>query len=39
MSYGRTTMIYPGQSTSVSQKENAPEGDPDCGGKMEWRKM
>jgi hypothetical protein len=24
---------------SVSQEENAPEGDPDCVGKIEWRKM
>ena len=29
----------PGEFFSVSQKENAPEGDPDCVGKMEWRKM
>jgi len=38
-SYGRMTMIYPGESSSVSQEESAPEGDPDCVGKMEWRKM
>jgi hypothetical protein len=24
---------------SVSQEESTPEGDPDCVGKMEWRKM
>jgi hypothetical protein len=23
----------------VSQEKSAPEGDPDCVGKMEWRKM
>jgi len=34
MSYARMMMIYP-----VSQEENAPEGDPDCVEKMEWRKM
>jgi len=28
-------MIYPGESSSVSQKERAPEGDPGCVGKME----
>ena len=39
MSYARMTMIYPGESSSASQKENAPEGDPGCVGKMEWRKM
>jgi len=38
MSYARTTMIYPGESSSVSQKESAPEGDPGYVGKMEWRK-
>jgi len=27
MSYARTTMIYPGESSSVSQEEIAPEGD------------
>ena len=36
MSYGRTTMIYPGQSSLVSREESAPEGDPGCVGKMEW---
>jgi len=39
MSYGRMTMIYPGESSSVSQEESAPEGDPGRVGKMEWRKM
>ena len=39
MSYTRMTMIYPGESSSVSQDESAPEGDPGCAGKMEWRKM
>ena len=39
MSYARATMIYPGESSSVTQEESAPEGDPDCAGKMEWRKM
>ena len=33
MSYGRTTMIYPGESSSVSHEESAPEGDPGCVGK------
>jgi hypothetical protein len=37
MSYARM-MIYPGEF-SVSQEENAPERDPDCIGKIEWRKM
>jgi hypothetical protein len=32
-------MIYPGEFFSVSQEESAPEEDPDCVGKMEWRKM
>jgi len=31
-------IIYPGEFFSVSQEENAPEGDLDCVGK-EWRKM
>ena len=39
MWYARMTMIYPGESSSVSQEESAPEGDPGCAGKMEWRKM
>jgi len=39
MSYARTTMISPEESFSVSQEESAPEGDPGCVGKMEWRKM
>ena len=39
MSYARMMMIYPGQSCSVSQEESAPEGDPGCAGKVEWRKM
>jgi hypothetical protein len=29
----------PGEFFSVSQEESAPLGDPDCVGKMEWRKM
>jgi hypothetical protein len=29
-------MIYPGESSSASQEEGAPEGDPSCVGKMEW---
>jgi len=37
-SYARTTMIYPGESSSVSLEESAPEGDPGCVRKMEWRK-
>ena len=37
MSYART-MIYPVES-SVSQEESAPEGDPGCVGKKEWRRM
>jgi hypothetical protein len=32
-------MIYLGQSSSVSQEKSVLEGDPDCAGKMEWRKM
>jgi hypothetical protein len=39
MSYARMMMIYPGEFFSVSQEESAPEGDPDCVGKMRWRKM
>jgi hypothetical protein len=39
MSYARMMMIYPEEFFSVSQEENAPEGDPDCVGKMECRKM
>ena len=39
MSYARMMMFYPGEFFSVSQEENVPEGDPDCVGKMEWRKM
>ena len=27
MSYARTTMIYPGESSSVSQEESTPEGE------------
>jgi len=27
-------MIYPGESSSASQEERAPEGDPGCAGKM-----
>jgi hypothetical protein len=37
MSYARKTMIYPEESSSVSQEESAPEGDPGCFGKMEWK--
>jgi hypothetical protein len=39
MSYARMMMVNPGEFFSVSQEESAPEGDPDCFGKMEWRKM
>jgi hypothetical protein len=42
MSYGRMMMmmmICPGEFFSVSQEESAPQGDPDCGVKTEWRKM
>jgi hypothetical protein len=39
MSYARMMMIYTGEFFSVSQEENSPEGDPDCVGKVEWRKM
>jgi hypothetical protein len=36
MSYARMMMmIYPGESSSVSQEEGALEGDPGCAGKME----
>jgi len=35
MSYARMTMVYPGESSSVSQEESAPEGDPGCDRKME----
>jgi hypothetical protein len=38
MSYARMMMIYPGESFSASLEESAPQGDPDCVGKMEWRK-
>jgi hypothetical protein len=38
MSYARVTMIYPGESSSVSQEESAKEGDTGCVGKMEWKK-
>jgi hypothetical protein len=34
MSYARMIMIYPGEFFPVSQEESAPEGDPDCVGKM-----
>jgi hypothetical protein len=34
MSYARMT-IYPGESSSVSQEESDPEGDPDYAGKIE----
>jgi hypothetical protein len=39
MSYARMTMIYPGESSSVSQEESAPEEDPGCIGNIEWKKM
>jgi hypothetical protein len=39
MSYARMRMIYPGEFFSVSQEESTLEGDPDCAGKMKWRKM
>jgi len=39
MSYARKMMIYPVEFFSVSQEESAPEGDPDCIAKMEWKKM
>jgi hypothetical protein len=39
MSYARMTMIYPGEPSSESQEEGAPEGDPSCVGKMEWWRM
>jgi hypothetical protein len=35
MAYGRMTVIYPGESSSVSQEESAPEGDAGYTGKME----
>jgi hypothetical protein len=38
MSYARTAMIYLGESSSVSKEESAPEEDPGCIGKIEWRK-
>jgi hypothetical protein len=38
MSYARMTMIYAGESSLVNQEESAPEGDPDCVEKMEWRR-
>jgi hypothetical protein len=38
MSYARKTMIFLGESSSVSQEESAPEEDPGCFGKMEWKK-
>ena len=38
MSYARMMMIYPEESSSVSQEESALEEDPGCAGKMEWRK-
>jgi hypothetical protein len=37
MSYARMMTICPGEFFSVSQEESAPEGDPDCVGKMEAR--
>jgi hypothetical protein len=39
MSYARMMTIYPGEFFSLSQEEIAPQVDPDCIGKMEWRKM
>jgi hypothetical protein len=38
MPYVTMMMICPGESFSVRQEESAQEGDPDCDGKMEWRK-
>ena len=38
MSYARTTMTYPGES-SVSQEESAPEGEPSCVGKMDVARL
>ena len=35
LSYARMMMIYPGESSSVSLEESAPEGDPGCIEKME----
>jgi hypothetical protein len=35
MSYGRMMIIHPGEFFTVSEEESAPEGDPDCIGKME----
>jgi len=35
LSFARMTMIYTGESSSVSQEESAPEGDLGCVGKME----
>ena len=39
MSYVRMMMTYLGGSFLVSQEESAPEGDPGCAGKMEWKRM
>jgi hypothetical protein len=39
MSYARIMMIRPRKLFLVSQEECAPEGDPDCVGKIKWRKM
>jgi hypothetical protein len=33
MSHARVMKIYPGEFFSVSQEENATEGDPDCVGR------
>ena len=35
MSYARMTTIYPGESSSLSQEESAPEGDPGFAVKMQ----
>jgi hypothetical protein len=39
MSCARMMMFHSGEFFSVSQEESAPQGDPECVGKMEWRKM
>jgi hypothetical protein len=39
MSNARMTMIYPVESSSVSQEESASQGDQGCVGKMEKRNM
>jgi hypothetical protein len=39
MSYARMMMIYPEEFFSVSQEENAPEGDTDFVGKCSEARM